>query len=153
MSGHVSIAHSRAALPGTPGIWYTGGIAINQDRDHGDRRIAKFKLIVELNKAMTKKAQSFAFEGYGDTDYWSKRTKHFCTELAMHTSTLAGLSDKAMLKVLQPKVEKLLREAQSTGFSGYGDVSYWSRRCKEFATKVIAALGEMNTDLATAVVE
>ncbi|HNV72649.1 MAG TPA: hypothetical protein PKO06_23270 [Candidatus Ozemobacteraceae bacterium] len=128
-------------------------ISINADRDHGDRRMAKFKMIVELNKAMMGKAKDFAFGGYGDTDYWSKRTKHFATEIAMHCSTVAGMSDKVMLKAIQPKIETLLRAAQTAGFAGFGDVDYWSRRCKAFATQAIEILGEISTELATAVVQ
>lgn len=126
----------------------SSAIAINSDRDHGSNRASKFKQIVTMNKAMIQTAQVFAFQGYGDTDYWSKRTKQFATELAMHTASLCGLCDAKMLQVVQPKIKTLLSDAQSTGFSGYGDVDYWSKRCKAFATRVIALLGEINTDLA-----
>lgn len=131
----------------------SSAITINGDRDHGSGRAAKFRQIVELNKTMIKRAQSFAFEGYGDIDYWSKRTKRFATELAMHTATVAGLCDKVMLKAASPKILTLLRDAQTTGFAGYGDVGYWSSRCKSFATRVVALLGEINTELATAIVQ
>jgi len=131
----------------------SSAIAINSDRDHGANRVSKFKQIVELNKAMIKKSQEFAFQGYGDIDYWSKRTKQFATELAMHTASLAGLCDKPMLKAVTPKIESLIRDAQSTGFSGYGDVSYWSTRCKAFATRAVALLGEINTELATVIAQ
>ncbi len=128
-------------------------VTINADRDHGDRRIAKFKIIAELNKAMMGKAKDFAFGGYGDTDYWSKRTKQFATEIAMHCSTIAGMSDKVMLKAILPKILNLIKAAQNAGFAGYGDVDYWSRRCKAFATQAIEILGEISTELATAVVQ
>lgn len=131
----------------------SSAIDINADRDHGAARIGKFKQIVTMNKAMIQTAQVFAFQGYGDTDYWSKRTKQFATELAMHTASLCGMCDAKMLKAVLPKVKTLLTDAQNAGFSGYGDVDYWSRRCKEFATRVIALLGEINTDLATVIAE
>lgn len=131
----------------------SSAITINSDRDHGASRVAKVKQIVELNKVMMKTSQAFAFEGYGDTDYWSKRTKRFATELAMHTATVAGLCDKPMLRTIGPKIKALLSDAQNTGFSGYGDVDYWSKRCKAFATRVITLLGEINTELAMAVAQ
>lgn len=131
----------------------SSAIAINSDRDHGPGRTGKFKQIVELNKLMTKRSQSFASEGYGDTEYWSKRTKQFTTEIAMHTASVAGLCDRPMLKAITPKIEALIRDAQATGFSGYGDVNYWSLRCKAFATRAVALLGEINTELAIVITQ
>lgn len=126
----------------------SAALAINSDRDHGADRAMKFKQIVEMNKVMAKWAQNYGFEGYGDTDYWSKRTKRFATSLAMHSANVAGLCDGVMIKAVKGKLETLIKASQYAAFEGYGDVDYWSKRCKELATKVVGILGEINTELA-----
>ncbi|MBF0408012.1 MAG: hypothetical protein HQM10_11695 [Candidatus Riflebacteria bacterium] len=128
-------------------------ISINKDRDHGAARIIKFKQIVELNKIMIKQAERFAFDGYGDLDYWSKRTKQFATELVIHTSNIASLCDRPMLNAITSRLTSLIKSAQTSAFEGYGSIDYWSRSCKQLATRAVSLLGEISTELATACVQ
>lgn len=126
----------------------SAALVINADRDHGADRPTKFKQIVAMNQSMAKWAKDFGFAGYGDVDYWSKRTKHFATALAMHSANLAGLCDRVMIQAIEGKLKKLIKSSQYAAFDGYGDVDFWSKNCKELATQVVAILGEINTELA-----
>lgn len=126
----------------------TFAAAINESRDHGDAgRLEKFKQIRQLNGEFAKKAEHFAFQGYGDTDYWSKRTKAFATEIAMHCANVAAVSDGKMLAAGRNELSEMMQTANTAAFQGYGDTSYWSRRAKKLASDVQEILRRLETDL------
>jgi hypothetical protein len=126
----------------------TFAAAINESRDHGDAgRLQKFKQIRQLNGEFSERANTFAFKGYGDTGYWSKRTKAFATEIAMHCANVVAVSDGKMLAAGRNEIGEMLQVAETAGFNGYGDVDYWSRRAKKLSQDVQEILRRLETDM------
>ena len=122
--------------------------AINESRDHGDAgRLDKFKQIRQLNDELSQKAEHFAFKGYGDSSYWSKRTKAFATEIAMHCANVAAVSDGKLLAAGRDEISEMLQTAFTAGFEGYGDSMYWSRRAKKLSSDLQEVLRRLETDL------
>lgn len=78
-------------------------------------------------------AQEIAFNGYGDTGYWSRRTKNLALETAAHCCMAASLCDGPMQAALGDSLRQTLSQVENTAFNGHGDTSYWSRRAKRIA--------------------
>lgn len=121
---------------------------INMDRP-GDvaARAAAVRRIADLNRAFLQRVQFFAFQGYGDTDYWSKRTKQFSTEAAMHVANIAAHCDQSMIQAAASRLEQILTTSETAGFQGYGDHTYWSHRAKQTATTLTDLVNQINTEL------
>ncbi|MGE0490967.1 MAG: hypothetical protein AB7S38_17300 [Vulcanimicrobiota bacterium] len=78
-------------------------------------------------------AHRLAFDGYGDTSYWSRRTKELALATAAHCCLTASLCDGPMLAALGSTLDTSLARSHDTAFNGHGDVSYWSQRAKRLA--------------------
>ncbi len=106
------------------------------------------------------RARDYAFEGYGDGDYWSKRCKDFARSLMRAARRLerriGELEDLSVgppkQMVLERRVMSFVGIARHYACRGSGDTDFWSRRTKVlalevgvFASKVAALLG-MNAE-------
>ena len=107
----------------------------------------------KLAADFTKEAKEYAFDGYGDMEYWSNRTKELAMESAMFAAQIALAVGPKADAAIKTQVEELLSEADDYAFGGYGNGRYWSRRCKELATTLIEIVQQIELSLVKAAAE
>lgn len=90
-------------------------------------------------------ARELAYNGYGDTSYWSRRAKHLAFRTATHCCLAASLSDASLQAAMGTSLERALSESETLAFDGYGDTSYWSRRTKRLADEVVDRLPQVGS--------
>ncbi|MEO0813288.1 MAG: hypothetical protein AAFY60_10530, partial [Myxococcota bacterium] len=111
---------------------------------------AKNQAIEILVNDFVQSAHDHGFGGYGDVDYWSKRTKSLAFETTAFLAKVGLESDGQAGAAVLPTVHEALGAARSASFGGYGDVSYWSRRCKSLSTTATDSARTLELELARA---
>jgi len=107
-----------------------------------------------LKRALTQ-AEHLGFDGYGDTTYWSQRTKTMARELApLDTQTLSAQSQAAaprgqqLSETLRDLARPLAESVVGLAINHYGDVDAWSKQGKLVAFRSGAYAA--NTEMAVA---